>query len=126
MFRLSIHIAAILIALLPVISLAENWVALGDSPINGELELDSVKKQGKTGLASIRIVTSEDGATYAMHQSLAIYCGTFQMEILSGHISSNQSSKIVQMPPMPKSERAIHLPSQNSGYNRLYEYICQQ
>lgn len=127
MIRLSACIAATMVALLPVAGFAATWVALGNSPINGELDSSSVRKQGSISLASIRMGgVKQDGITYFMHQDLAVFCGKSQIEVLAGRISSDRSAKVVEMPPLPENEKIFRLPTPNPGFSRLYDYVCQR
>ena len=104
---------------------AGEWVALDGDPSRGELEVSSIKKQGKSGFANIRFVIVQDGITYFVHQSIAMSCGSAEMKIVDGHMKSDRSSKVVKMPHLPESDRIIYIPSPNQAFNRLYDFVCQ-
>ncbi|WP_462379555.1 hypothetical protein [Pseudomonas sp. Marseille-QA0892] len=120
-----IRITAFTAVLLSFGSNAADWISLGNDPLEGEVDRSSVRRVGGTGFASIRAGIEQDGVNYFMQQDLAIYCGSAQMRILSGQISSSRSAKVVVMPDLPESDRIINLPVPNSGLSTLYEYVCR-
>lgn len=103
-------ILATLIFISPAIAIAE-WISLGDNPINGELDKSSIVRHGDLIEARNRIIFTQPDATYTLTQNLAINCDKYNIEILSGFIASDQSTKISKMPSLSHEERTIQIPA---------------
>lgn len=110
---------------LPQICFAENWVALGDRPINGELDIDSVNLTETPARARMRIRLVRDDETYVMYQEQAVFCKESKLYFVGGFVIKEGSQKVVPMPDMTDSERIISIPAQNPGLNALFDYVCK-
>jgi hypothetical protein len=57
---------------------------------------------------------------------VVVHCGQDLLEIERGVLESDWSSKVVEMPELPREDRFMAIPVRNPAFNNLYAYLCRQ